>query len=49
MVKKVFNKVKHICPVALDLAGWCCFAIGTIIADPISAKVILLSAARVLP
>ncbi|MGD0918365.1 MAG: hypothetical protein ABSB22_18090 [Thermodesulfobacteriota bacterium] len=49
MAKNVFNKVKHICPVALEFAGWCCFVIGTIIADPVSAKVILLSAARVLP
>ena len=49
MAKNVFNKVNHICPVALEFAGWCCFVLGTIISVPVSAKVILLSVARVLP
>jgi hypothetical protein len=49
MAKNVFNEVKHIYPVALECFGWCCFVVGTIMDNPISTKLILLSAARVLP
>lgn len=49
MAKNVFNEVKHIYPVALECFGWCCFVVGTIMDNPISMKLILLSAARVLP
>lgn len=48
MVRDVFNKVLFQYPVALVL-GWCCFFGGIITDSPMSVKLLLLSAARVLP
>ena len=48
MVKKVFSKVKLIHPVALVCLGWFAFVAG-IFAQPLGWKLVLLSAARVLP
>ena len=49
MAKYVFNEAKHLHPVALVYAGWCFFIGGTITASPMSLKLLLLAAARVLP
>ena len=48
MGKNVFNKIKSICPVALEILGWLAFVAGLIV-KPIGLKLMLLSAARVLP
>ena len=48
MVKHVFNKLKSFNPVALAIFGWLAFALGLVV-QPIGLKLVLLSAARVLP
>jgi len=47
MVKKLFTKVSY-WPVALFLVEWCCFIAGVIL-SPMYLKLMLLTAARVLP
>lgn len=49
MVKNVFNKTKLTCPVALAILGWLAFFSGLFVVKPIGLKLMLLSAARVLP
>jgi len=48
MVKNVFNRMTQVHPVALAIIGWLAFVVGLIV-NPISLKLMLLSAARVLP
>ena len=48
MVKHVFNKLKSFNPVALAIIGWSAFVVGLVV-NPIGLKVMLFSAARVLP
>lgn len=48
MVKNVFFRMTQSHPVALAFFGWLVFVIGLIV-NPISLKLVLLSAARVLP
>ncbi len=48
MVKDVFNKIESHHPVALAFIGWLAFVLGQIV-SPIGLKLMLLSAARVLP
>jgi hypothetical protein len=48
MVKYVFNKLKAFNPVALAFFGWLAFVMGLVV-QPIGLKLVLLSAARVLP
>lgn len=48
MVKNVFNKVNQVHPVALAVIGWLAFVLGLVV-EPISLKLMLMSAARVLP
>jgi hypothetical protein len=48
MVKSVFCRMNHNHPVALAICGWLAFVLGQIV-DPIGLKLVLLSAARVLP
>jgi hypothetical protein len=48
MTKNVFNKIESNHPVALAVISWLAFVLGQI-ANPISLKIMLLSAARVLP
>jgi len=48
MVKNVLNKMESNHPVALAIVGWLAFVLGHI-ANPIGLRVMLLSAARVLP
>jgi hypothetical protein len=48
MVKHVFNKIESIHPVALAIVGWLTFVFGQVV-QPICLKLMLLSAARVLP
>ncbi len=48
MVKNVFFRMTQNHPVALAMFGWLAFVLGLIV-DPISLKLVLLSAARVLP
>ena len=47
MAKNVFNKMKVFRPVALAMFGWLAFVLGQIV-QPISLRLMLLSAARVL-
>ena len=47
MVKKVQIKISNF--VSLVLVGWTAFAIGVYIDGPLALKLMLLSAARVLP
>jgi hypothetical protein len=49
MVKYVFDKMNSLRPVALAILGWLAFVFGVSIVDPVWLKLILLSAARVLP
>jgi hypothetical protein len=48
MVKNVFFSLTQCHPVALVTLGWAAFILGLIV-NPISIKLVLLSAARVLP
>ena len=48
MVKNVFFRMTKSHPVALVIFGWLAFVLGLIV-NPISLKLVLLSAARVLP
>jgi len=48
MVKNVFNKIEATHPVALAIVGWLAFVVGQIV-HPIGLKLMLMSAARVLP
>ena len=48
MVKHVFNKFESNNPVALAMVGWLAFVVGQIV-SPIGLKLMLMSAARVLP
>ncbi len=48
MGRKVQNKVKLIYPVSLVVLGWLAFVFGFIV-HPLILKLMLLSAARVLP
>jgi hypothetical protein len=48
MVKNVFNKIESNHPVALAIVGWLAFVLGQIV-NPIGLKLVLMSAARVLP
>jgi hypothetical protein len=48
MTKHVFNKVNSVRPVALAIVGWLAFGLGQVV-DSIGLKLVLLSAARVLP
>jgi len=48
MVKNVFFRMTQSHPVALAIFGWLAFVLGLIV-NPISLKLALLSAARVLP
>ena len=48
MVKNVFFRMTQSHPVALAIIGWLAFVLGLIV-NPISLKLVLLSAARVLP
>ena len=48
MVKHVFFRMTHVHPVALAILGWLAFVVGLIV-EPIGLKLMLLSAARVLP
>jgi len=48
MGKNVFNRLIKLTPVALAMIGWVAFVLGLIV-QPIVLKVMLLSAARVLP
>jgi hypothetical protein len=48
MVKHVFFRVTRNHPVALAICGWLAFVLGQIV-HPIGLKLVLLSAARVLP
>ena len=48
MVKHVFFRMNHVHPVALAILGWLAFVLGLIV-EPIGLKLMLLSAARVLP
>ena len=48
MVKNVFNKIESNHPVALAVVGWLAFVLGQIV-NPIGLKLMLVSAARVLP
>lgn len=48
MVKNVYNKIESDHPVALAIVGWLAFVLGQIV-NPIGLKLILMSAARVLP
>jgi hypothetical protein len=48
MAKHVFNKTTHVCPVRLAILGWLAFGVGQVV-DSIGLKLVLLSAARVLP
>ena len=48
MVKDVFNKLESFNSVALAIIGWAAFVLGLVV-QPIGLKVMLLSAARVLP
>lgn len=48
MVKYVFFRMNHVHPVALVIWGWLAFVFGLIV-GPIGLKLMLLSAARVLP
>jgi len=49
MVKNVFNGKALSLPVALVLVGWLTFICGVYVIEPIWLKLVLLSAARVLP
>jgi len=49
MVKKVQTKLKKLNSVSLVLVGWIAFAVGVYIEGPMALKLMLLSAARVLP
>lgn len=50
MVKYVSNKImKRVNPVALAILGWLCFICGAVLELPITLKLLLMSAARVLP
>jgi hypothetical protein len=49
MVKHVFFKMKSIHPDALAILGWLAFIACVIVGPPTWLKLILLSAARVLP
>jgi hypothetical protein len=48
MKKNVFNKKTRVCSVALAIFGWLAFGVGQVV-NSISLKLVLLSAARVLP
>jgi len=48
MVKNVFFRMTQSHPAALAIFGWLAFVLGLIV-NPISLKLVLLSAARVLP
>lgn len=48
MVKSVFFRMSRIHPVALAICGWVAFVLGQLV-QPISLKLVLLSAAKVLP
>ena len=48
MGRKVQNKMKSIRPVSLVIVGWLTFVLGLMV-DPLILKLMLLSAARVLP
>jgi len=48
MVKNVFFRMRYVHPVALAILGWLTFVVGLIV-EPIGLKLMLLSAARVLP
>jgi hypothetical protein len=48
MAKNVFFRMTCSHPVALAILGWLAFVLGLIV-NPISLKLVLLSAARVLP
>ena len=48
MAKHVFNKITRVHPVALAILGWLAFGAGQVV-DSIGLKLVLLSAARVLP
>jgi len=49
MVKNVFNGKTLLFPVALVLVDWLTFICGVHVIEPIWLKLVLLSAARVLP
>ena len=49
MVKNVLNGKALLFPVALVLVSWLTFIGGVYVVDPIWLKLVLLSAARVLP
>jgi len=48
MVKNVFFRMTDVHPVALAIIGWLVFVTGLVV-NPIGLKLVLLSAARVLP
>ncbi|MBI4568489.1 MAG: hypothetical protein HY719_08825 [Planctomycetes bacterium] len=48
MAKHVFSKMMRVHPVSLAILGWLAFGVLQIV-DSISLKLVLLSAARVLP
>lgn len=48
MVKNVLNRITHVHPVSLAILGWLAFVISLIV-EPIGFKLMLMSAARVLP
>lgn len=48
LVKDVFFRMHHVQPVVLAILGWLAFVLGLIV-EPIGLKLMLLSAARVLP
>jgi hypothetical protein len=48
MGRKVQNKIKAIRPVSLAIIGWLTFVLSFMV-DPLILKLMLLSAARVLP
>jgi hypothetical protein len=49
MVKNVFSLVRFISPTALTIFGWLAFAAGLWVVEPFVLKLVLMSAARVLP
>jgi len=49
VVKHVFFKVHSFHPDALAILGWLAFVFGALLVQPMWLKLILLSAARVLP
>jgi hypothetical protein len=49
MVKCVFFKVNSCHPDALAILGWLAFVLGVYVVEPMGLRLILLSAARVLP